>query len=424
MPKHHIKLILLLCLFFGMNIAIANEFADISTQHEFSMRTRYQSVSDNWLSDAQAFTTRIDFTSTFSLDETEQWQFIIQPSYVYAFNDGDYNSVAIKKDTSPIPEPQGFNLNKMHVVYASDADWQLTLGRQPLSFDNERFIGAIEFWQTPQSFNAIKFDFNDQINWHFQYAYTNKVHRIFGQDSTLTIPKDDIRYGIRERRPVNELGEHQLNAHFFNLEYKTDNNLSLVAYDYLIENETQALFSTHTFGLRIRDEFKPNKIKYRYTAEFSLQKNAYNNSRDYQAWYSLFEASVQYKSHVFQLSQEIISEDNHQGFVTPLGTNHKFQGWADVFTGYAMQTGLRDQYFTYRGRFNKLRWRAVIHQFRGFTNSNVIGNEFDLELAYRPTRKWELKLIYADYQSKNGLASFLKANHDLSTWLVSVAYNL
>ena len=94
-----------------------------------------------------------------------------------------------------------------------------------------------------------------------------------GKDSTLEIPKEDIRYekflaGIIEHRPFNELGEHSLNAHLLNVEFKTDNNLSFVAYDYLVENKTQASSSTQTLGVRIGDEFKPDKLKYRYTAEF------------------------------------------------------------------------------------------------------------------------------------------------------------
>ncbi|OUR74025.1 hypothetical protein A9Q78_01810, partial [Methylophaga sp. 41_12_T18] len=351
--------------------------------------------------DADAFTTRLKLTASFDLNE--QWQFLLQPNYVYAFNEGDYNSVTVKKFTSPIPDPQGFNLSKAFINYSSDYDWQIRLGRQQLSFDNERMIGAIEFWQTPQNFDALKFDYNDQINWHVQYAYTNKVHRIFGQDSTLTIPQDDIRFGTVAQRPVNELGQHQLSAHLINVAYKTDNNLSMVGYAYLVENKEQARFSTNTLGVRLSDEFKPAKIKYRYNAEFALQQDTANNPTDYQAWYSLLEASVQYKSHIFKLSQEVFSEDGMQGFITPLGTNHKFQGWADVFTGYGVQSGLRDQYFTYRGRYNKLRWRAVYHDFHTYQKSDDIGKELDLELAYRATRKWEFKLVYANYQAKGGL---------------------
>ncbi len=397
---------------------------EIPGEYELGMRTRFQQVNDNWLGDAHAFTTRVKLTSNFTLDKNEQWQLLLEPNYVYAFNDGDYNSVTVKKATSAIPDPKGFNWSKINLQYDSDDNWQLIFGRQALAFDNERFVGEIEFWQTPQSFDAFKFDYNDQLNWHVQYAYSSKVHRIFGQNSTATIPKDDIRYGLTEKRPANELGEHRIDAHLVNVAYKTEDDLSIVGYGYFLENNDLARFSTNTFGVRISDEFKPNKFKYRYTVEFATQQDADNNQVSYQAWYSLLQAGVQYKSHRIELSQEILSEDNMQGFITPLGTNHKFQGWADIFTGYGMQNGLRDQYLTYQGRYKKLRWRSVYHVYKNYQNGNVIGRELDFELAFRATRKWELKLVFADYRVKHGLHYFPKANNDLTTWFASVAYNI
>jgi hypothetical protein len=402
----------------------ADSHVDLFGQHDFGMRTRFQEVNDPFSGDAQAFTTRLKLTSRFTLDDEQQWQFLVEPNYVYAFNNGDYNSVTIRQNTSPIPDPQGFNWSKANFSYDSMNDWRLILGRQSLAFDNERMVGAIEFWQTPQNFDAITFDFNDHINWHLQYAYSNKVHRIFGQDATLTIPKGDIRYDLVDKRPVSELGEHKLNTHLLNVSYQTENNLTLTAYNYLLENKSQARLSSNTLGFRLSDEFKPQKIKYRYTVELARQQDAYNNPDNYQAWYSLLEGSVQYRSHIFQLSQEILSEDSNQGFKTPLGTNHKFQGWVDVFTGYSMQTGMRDQYLTYRGRIKKLRWRTVFHRYNRYSDSENIGDELNFELAYRATRKWEWKLVYADYRAKEGLKYFPKANNDLSTWFISVAYNI
>ncbi len=408
---------------FIVSCLLVSALSDASN-YQWGMRTRYQSVHDTWLNNAQAFTTRVKLTAQYQLDKDQQWQLMLQPNYVFAFNNKDYNSVAITRATSPIPDPQGFNLLQAQLSYDSNNDWQVNIGRQKLSFDNERFVGGIDFWQTPQTFDAVKFTYNNHINWHIQYAYSNKVHRIFGKNSTSTLPKNDIRYDSLMQRPVNELGVHHLNSHLVNIHYQTDNNLSISVYDYLIENTDQKLFSTQTVGLRIQDELKPNKIKYRYSVELAQQQNAFNNPNSFNTWYSLIEASVQYKSHQIQLSQEILAEDNNHGFTTPLATNHKFQGWVDIFTGYTMQTGLRDQYATYRGRYKKLRWRAVLHNFAGYQDSQKIGTEIDLELAYRYTRKWEFKLVYGNYQTKNGLKHFPKANFNLSTWFASFAYNI
>jgi len=413
----------LMLFIFIVSCLLVSVLSDASN-YQWGMRTRYQNVHDTWLNNAQAFTTRVKLTAQYQLDKEQQWQLMLQPNYVFTFNNKDYNSVTVTRATSPIPDPQGFNLLQAQLSYDSNNDWQVNIGRQKLSFDNERFVGGIDFWQTPQTFDAIKFTYNDHINWHIQYAYSNKVHRIFGKNSTSTLPKNDIRYNSLMQRPVNELGVHHLNSHLLNIHYQTDNNLNISVYDYLIENTDQNLFSTQTVGLRIQDELKPNKIKYRYSVELAQQQNAFNNPNSFNTWYSLIEASAQYKSHQIQLSQEILAEDNNHGFTTPLATNHKFQGWVDIFTGYTMQTGLRDQYMTYRGRYKKLRWRAVLHNFSRYQDSQQIGTELDLELAYRYTRKWEFKLVYADYQTKNGLKYFPKANFNLSTWFASVAYNI
>jgi len=403
----------------------ADGFTDnLPGKHKLGMRTRYQSVNDTWLGNAEAYTTRLKLTSSFNLDEDQQWQLLLEPNLVHAFNRGDYNSVTVWKRTAPIPDPHTFDISKAFLTYKSNNDWQIKLGRQMLAFDNERFVGNMEFWQKPQSFDALSIQYNDHINWNIQYAYTNKVHRIFGRKSTSTIPENDDRFGRITQRPANELGEHALNTHLLNVEYKTENNLSLVGYHYAIENKTQSSFSVQTTGIKISDEFKPAKIKYRYSAEFAHQNDFANNPNSYQVWYNLIEASAQYKSHQIQISQEILSTDQDYVFLTPLGTNHKFQGWVDIFSSYGIQTGLRDQYLTYKGRIKKLRWRGVYHRFIDYNTSKVIGNELDIELAYRASRKWEFKLIYAHYKADNGLPLFPVSNHNITTWFASVAYNI
>ena len=429
-----IKIVLVTCLTSITGVVFAEESStsaatnsynvDIPGEHQLSARTRYQSTNDDWWHDANAATTRVKLTSNFTLDNDEQWQLLLQPNYVFVHND-DYNSVSKFNFKSVIPDTQGGSLTQGYLGFTSNNNWQVKAGRQSLSFDNERMIGALEYWQTPQSFDAISAQFNDQINWNIQYAYIDKVHRIFGRDADEALPTSDPRNGYLTQRPINEWGEHKLKAHFVNVGYKTENNVQLVAYNYLIDNQDQALFSSKTLGIRISDEFKPNRIKYRYNAEFAWQEDAYNNTDNYQAWYNLVEASIQYKSHIFQLSQETFSQDKGIGFKTSLGTNHKFQGWADVFTSYAGQNGLRDSFATYRGRHKKLRWRFVYHNFKTYGSSQKIGYEFDVELAYRVTRKWEVKAVYADYHTQDAWTpEYLAANFDLSTWFIAVSYNI
>jgi len=411
---------LLICI---AGVVNAESTLQLPGDHEIGARSRYQDVQDPWWGDATAWTTRFTLTSKFLLDENEQWQLLFKPNYVVVHND-NYNSVAVMNFASPIVDTEGFNLNQANLVYNSDDDWKVNIGRQSLSYDNERMVGALEYWQTPQSFDAVSFDYNDHINWHVQYAYTNKVHRIYGRDSKSNLPSEDVRFGVVEQRPGFELGKHKLNASLLNVEYKTENNLQIVAYNYLLNNKSYAEFSTKTTGLRVADQFKPNQFKYSYTAEFAWQEDAYNNPENYQVWYNLIEAEVQYKSHKVKFGQETLSNENGIGFQTSLGTNHKFQGWADVFDAYAVQRGLRDSFVSYRGRQNKFRWRVVYHKFNSFEKSKKMGYEIDVELAYRLNRKWEFKTVYADFHTSNSSTLIPSANFDLTTWFISVAYNI
>ena len=84
---------------------------------------------------------------------------------------------------------------------------------------------------------------------------------------------------------------------------------------------------------------------------------------------------------------------------------------------------MSDTYLSYAGRKAKIRWKLVAHSFESLANNKKLGNELDLELAWRYSRKWEFKLLAAYYQAKDtGLYSNI-ANFDLSTVEVSASYN-
>jgi hypothetical protein len=389
---------------------------------EPSLRYRFQDVNDSFLGDATASTLKLRLSADWQIKDN--WQGFVQLDHVHAFNEQNYNSVTVTRETSPIPDPKGSEINQFYIQYVSDKDWSAKLGRQFVSFDNERHIGKIEFWQNDQTIDALSLLYNDNVNWSIQYAYLHKVHRVFGDDATELLSPQDSRFDIDPLRPVNELGDHRHNSHLFNVKYSFNRQLQLSAFAYLLDNESSIRQAVNTFGLRATGEFKPSTIKYAYTVEAAQQKGAYDNPWNYTALYYLAELSAQYKSHQLQMSFEHLGEDNGFGFVTPLGTNHKFQGWADIFGGYINSMGLEDVYFTYRGRKGKIRWRAVAHQFSSVDDGADVGTEIDLELAYRYNREWEFKFIAAKYMADEGFANLPRSQYDLNTWSLSIAYNL
>jgi hypothetical protein len=415
--KRLIPAILLLC----QGSAIALELTDDLTL-EPSARYRFQDVNDSWFGDAQA--SILKFRLSADWQPTDNWQGFVQYDLVEALNDNRYNSVTIRRETSPIPDPEGHELNQFYVKYISDDDWQVMLGRQSASFNNERHVGTVEFWQNDQTFDAFRLDYNDNLKWSASYLYIDKVHTILGDDAGLRLSTEDIRFSDNPIRPVTELGNQQHKSHLLNLSYQLNQQTKLSLYSYLIDNQSVAIFSSDTYGAKFEGEFKPKKIKYGYTFEYARQSNSGNSPWRFDADYLLLEASAQFKSHQLTLSYEKLGEDNGFGFATTLGTNHKFQGWADVFTNYLTRGGLKDTFLTYRGRQGKLRWRLVAHQFDSATGGITAGHELDFELAYRYDRQWEFKFIGAKYFADEGFSSLPSSQFDLSTWMLSAAYNL
>ena len=397
--------------------SLANDF-----NLETSARYRLQHVGDELRGDATASTLKLRLSGHWQ--GSEYVETFLQADHVHAFNEDGYNSVAVTRATSPIPETVGTELNQAWIKYNSDYDWSATLGRQIINLENERHISSVEFWQNDQTFDAVTWTYNDSTEWNVSYSYIDKVHRIFGDDAKQRLPVDDIRFDSGIIRPFLELGDHQHDTHLLNLNYAFNRYLGITAYAYLIDNQTAGQLSSDTFGIRFDGAVKPKDIKYGYTAEFAHQSTDDKSPWDYKGYYVFAELSAQYKSHLLAVSHERLSEDNGFGFATSLGNNHKFLGWADVFSSYVNTDGLRDTALTYRGRKARLRWRVMAHHFASDGTGSTAGHELDIEIAYRFNRQWEVTFLGALYFTKGGVEGLAASQQDLSTFTFSLAYNL
>ena len=398
-------------------LANANEL-----EPEFNARTRFHQIKDNNLGDAQAFTTRLAPGLTWYLDDKRNWQLFAKANIVVAANKNGYNSMAVARPTAPIADPANQSLLQWHAKYDSQNYWSIAIGRQKLDFNNQRIIGSHDFWQTPQTFDAASFHYDNYQNFKINYHYTSKVHRIFSRRAKAQLSRNDVRFPAQTTRPANQLGVHRLDGHLLNVEYQWQDLLNISAYNYWVDNEDFARFSINTQGLILSGEAKPARIKYFYRLHYAKQRDIEANPLDYSADYHELNLGFQYKSHRFEFTQEVFSAANNAGFITPLASFHNFQGWTDVFSSYGMQQGLKEQNISYRGRHKKLRWRVRFHNFNSYVGDQHIGTEIDLELAYRFNRHWQARLVYARFNSIDGLTSFNRANDDVSTTFGSISY--
>lgn len=394
--------------------------------YDASFRARHQQVNDQSLKNASATTLLARLEA--SLKATDALTFFAQYDHVWALDTDSYNSIAQFNDHAPIPDPPGGELNQFNLNWQFAANWSAKLGRQAISFDNERHIGSAAYWQNEQTFDAAALAYQNGFGWQFSYSYVDKVQRIYGDDSRSQLPRSDPRYQDNPIRPSSELGEHQHHSHLFNVSQRVNANLKVSSFAYLLDNHSASQFSSDTLGVHFEGALKPNQFKYNYTVELAWQKEAANNPVNYQTWYLLTELGLQYQSHRIDVGYEYLGDDDGVGFQTSLGTNHKFLGWADVFSRYDELGGMRDIYVAYAGRKAKIRWKIVAHSFESLVTRQKLGDELDLELAWRYSRKWEFKLIAAYYRAREQadysvINDTEMNNADISTWEVSAAYN-
>ena len=70
----------------------------------------------------------------------------------------NYNDGLNGKTRYPvIADPDNTELNQLYVMYAPSAAIRLTLGRQRINYDNQRFFGASSWRQNEQTFDALDF---------------------------------------------------------------------------------------------------------------------------------------------------------------------------------------------------------------------------------------------------------------------------
>lgn len=354
-------------------------------------RLRYEHAADDALTNADALTLR----GALGLDSGpivsgSGWSGLLEVEHTSVLSRKDYTSGAQDRGTVLIADPASTELNQAYIAYESPRGLVAKIGRQTLSFGDERFVGSVAFRQNHQSFDAASVRYSGVEDWVLNYAYVNNVNRIFGDRA------DD--------RPAGVLGDHKQDSHLVNVVYDGVGFGSLEAYAYLIDNKDFQRASTDTYGVRFTGSKRPKQLSYLYTLEYARQRSGSLNPRDYQTDYWRLMAGLAYKRVSLQLSQERLGSDNNAGFVTPLATLHRYQGWADKFAALTPNEGVVATTLTLAGRWPGFRYRIQYHDFNRNEGSADIGREFGFHLQYRYKLKYFAELKYADYRGHNAVS--------------------
>ena len=135
-----------------------------------------------------------------------------------------------------------------------------------------------------------------------------------------------------------------INAPILNVNYKLGDYGNLVGYGYWLGYTDHAYYanSNKTFGLRLTNYQKPgdslkvsDNLGLLYTAEWGIQSDYMNSPKHYtENRYNLMGGFTAYNFTFQGAMEQLDGVGANKTFITPLGTNPAFQGWAEYIPGY------------------------------------------------------------------------------------------
>jgi hypothetical protein len=382
----------------AINARADGTFVDFFEQGKLLVDARYRFEhvdQDLIVNEANAHTLRARVG--FQTGKVWDLQALVEGEGIVQFND-DFNDTVNGNTAFPtVADPEDFQINRLQLEYTGLPQTAITVGRQRINFDNQRFVGGVAFRQNEQTFDAARITNTSIENLSLTYVYVNQINRIFGEEGGASAFQ----------------GAFEGNTHLFNAGYDIKGWGKLTGYAYLIELEDapQATIpSTKTFGARFAGKHDISEgIAGLYALEYARQSDYENNPGNYDVDYWLVEAGI--GAHGFKLlgGIESLEGDGTNRFQTPLATLHKFQGFADVFL-VTPANGIVDAYATL-GYETKIENAAPLtgimaavtyHDFETERGSASLGSEVDVELVARFGGNWSAGLKYADYDGVAG----------------------
>jgi hypothetical protein len=184
--------------------------------------------------------------------------------------------------------------------------------------------------------------------------------------------------------------------------------------------------SSQTYGLRVSCCAKPlDSVKLSdhfgvvYTAEWSHQSDYGHGATAYGAdRYNLMGGLSAYQVVVSGAMEQLDGTGKNQTFDTPLGTNHAFQGWADLFL-VTPGNGVRDVFATVMAPFQRgdLVFTGVYHDFSDDTGHFNYGNEWDFQAVQKFGKHYSLLAKYAYYSAGDNADTAFKSTDTQKIWV-------
>ena len=364
------------------------ESAKLQIKPILDARLRYETVDQGTL-DAEAVTLRLRAGAeaklgNFSLlAEGEGTVAPVNDYNAFPFTIADSQR---RPEHAVVPDPANIELNRLQLQYKSK-DVAVTLGRQRINLDDQRWVGSVGWRQNEQTFDAVRGEAKvGPIGVDVAYAISQRT--IFGEDAgpRTAIDGDFLFGGLSSK-----LGPLQGKLFTYLIDYDEA---------FALPNSSQSYggFVSGTIPLG-----KATKLALR--ASYARQSDYGRNPFDYSADYWSFEGGTALAGFNVTAGWEQLGSDNGRAVQTPLATLHKFNGWADLFLT-TPNSGLEDAYVSVGRKFEGLKLfpglnaNFVFHQFDSAVGNVEYGKEWDASVGFK-LRKLPILLKYARYDAEH-----------------------
>ena len=350
-------------------------------------RLRFEDVDqDPMAKDAEALTLR----SRIGFETGKAWNtaLLAEGEFLWPLR-SDYNSTTNGKTAYPtVADPESYEVNRLQLVNTSLPGTTVTLGRQRIVLDDQRFVGNVGWRQNEQTYDAVRIVNRSVTNLTVDVTYLDQVNRFYGKDSIQ--------------------GRYQGDSFLANVSYQLPIG-KVTGFGYWLEIDPIAGVpaavrdSSETYGLRFAGERPLNKIKLAYTASYATQEAYGANPLNFDNDYYLLELTGTYRQYSIGAGTEVLEGNGVKGFTTPLATLHKFQGWADKFLT-TPANGIEDRYInagaTLKGVsvLDTLSFQASYHKYGAERISRAYGDEFNVQVTAKYQR-FQALVKYAEYSA-------------------------
>ena len=364
---------------------------DIEARPLLDVRLRYETVDqDGFARDAEALTMRARAGGQVTAGE-----FVVLAEieatlpFVEHYDSGLNGEFA----RPTIADPANVELNRLQVRWRARPALAMTIGRQRIALDDQRFVGSAFWRQNEQTYDAARIEWGDAKRLRIDASYVWSVRTIWGVEGTgarpAAIDGDTFLITASHPTPIGAIG----------------------GFAYLIAQDSSAVSgfrqSSQTYGLRLNGALKPAPmVSVNYAISIARQSDYDRNPNEYAATYRFAELGLERGEWGIAAGAEILGRGNGSPFTsvqTPLARLQRVRGWADKFP-VTPPDGLRDFYL--RGSWvrekalglDSIALMLIRRRFESDLDGGRYGDEWDAQAVFAKG-PWAATLKLADYRA-------------------------